>query len=99
MEQNSEHLLKVFHFKGKTLLTKVIIFVLNLFFVEQKFLWFYILLCRPSEDSLQGSAIPDDSPSKDWQTTVALGRLLDLNPGLQYHNLVSLPMSHHCSHQ
>jgi hypothetical protein len=28
-----------------------------------------------------------------------LGRLLDLNPGLQFHNLVLLPMSHHCSHQ
>jgi hypothetical protein len=34
-----------------------------------------------------------------------LGRLLDLNPGLQFYNLVSLPMSttapimsHHCSH-
>jgi hypothetical protein len=31
---------------------------------------FYILLCRPSEDSLQGSAIPDGRPSKDWQSTV-----------------------------
>jgi multisubunit Na+/H+ antiporter MnhE subunit len=26
----------------------------------------YILLCHPSEDSLQRSAIPDGSPSKDW---------------------------------
>jgi hypothetical protein len=26
-----------------------------------------------------------------------LGRLLDSNPGLQFYNLVSLPMSHHCS--
>ncbi len=26
----------------------------------------YILLCRPSEDSLQRSIIPDGSPSKDW---------------------------------
>jgi hypothetical protein len=25
----------------------------------------YIVLCRPSEDSLQGSAIPDGSLSKD----------------------------------
>ncbi len=33
----------------------------------------YILLCRPSEDSLQGSAIPDGSPSKDWQSTVGWG--------------------------
>jgi hypothetical protein len=28
-----------------------------------------------------------------------LGRLLDSNPGLQFYYLVSLPMSHHCSHQ
>jgi hypothetical protein len=28
-----------------------------------------------------------------------LGRLLDSNPGLQFYNLVSLPMSHHCSQQ
>jgi hypothetical protein len=32
-----------------------------------------ILLCRPSEDSLQQSAIRDDSPSKDWQSTVGWG--------------------------
>ncbi len=32
-----------------------------------------ILLYRPSEDSLQGSAIPDGSPSKDWQSTVGWG--------------------------
>jgi hypothetical protein len=55
----------------------------------------YILLYRPSEDSPQGSAIPDGSPSKDWQSTVGW-ELLDSNPGLQLHNLVSLPMSHHC---
>ncbi len=33
----------------------------------------HILLCRPSEDSLQGSAIPDGSPSKDWQSNVGWG--------------------------
>jgi hypothetical protein len=33
----------------------------------------YILLCRPSEDSLQRSAIPDGSPSKDWQSAVGWG--------------------------
>jgi hypothetical protein len=33
----------------------------------------YILLCRPSEDTLQGRAIPDGSPSKDWQSTVGWG--------------------------
>ncbi len=32
-----------------------------------------ILLCHPSEDSLQGSAIPDGCPSKDWQSTVGWG--------------------------
>jgi hypothetical protein len=33
----------------------------------------YILLCRPSENSLQGSAILDGSPSQDWQSTVGWG--------------------------
>ncbi len=33
----------------------------------------YSLLCRPSEDSLQRSTIPDGSPSKDWQSTVGCG--------------------------
>ncbi len=33
----------------------------------------HILLCRHSEDSLQGSAFPDGSPSKDWQSTVGWG--------------------------
>jgi hypothetical protein len=33
----------------------------------------YILLCRPSEDSLQGNAIQDGSRSKDWQSTVGWG--------------------------
>ncbi len=38
-----------------------------------KVLIVYIFLCRPSEDSLQWSAIPDGSPSKDWQSTVGWG--------------------------
>jgi hypothetical protein len=33
----------------------------------------YILLYRPSEDSLQQSAIPEGSPSRDWQSTVGWG--------------------------
>jgi hypothetical protein len=33
----------------------------------------FILLCCPSEDSPQGSAIPDGSPSKDWQSTEGWG--------------------------
>ncbi len=32
-----------------------------------------------------------------WQLHRRMGRLQDLNPGLQFHNLMSLPMSHHCS--
>jgi hypothetical protein len=53
----------------------------------------YILLCRPSEDSLEGSAIPDGIPSKGLAVHCRLGRLLDSNPGLQFHNLVALPIS------
>jgi hypothetical protein len=33
----------------------------------------FILPCRPSEDSLQWSTIPDGSPSKDCQSTVGWG--------------------------
>jgi hypothetical protein len=33
----------------------------------------YFLLCRPSEDSLQQSAIRDSSPSKDWLSTIGWG--------------------------
>jgi hypothetical protein len=55
------------------IMTMEIFFFLNCFLVEQKSLLFYILLCRPSEDSLQGSAIPDGSPSKEWQSTVGWG--------------------------
>ncbi len=38
-----------------------------------------------------------------WQPVLGLaihcrlGRLLDSNPGLLFHNVASLPMSHHCS--
>jgi hypothetical protein len=56
------------------------------------------ILHRPSEDSQQGSPIPDGSLSKDWQSTESW-RLLDLNPGLQCQNLVSLTMSHHCPYE
>ncbi len=38
-----------------------------------KVLIVYILLCRPSEDSLLLSAIPVGSPSKDWQSSVGWG--------------------------
>jgi hypothetical protein len=65
--------------------------------VKQKSLQYCIfLLFRPSEDSLQQSAILDGSPSKDWQSTVTWGDCWIRTP-LLFHNLVSLPMSHHCS--
>ncbi len=32
-----------------------------------------ILLCHPSEVSLQRGVIPDGSPSKNWQSTVGWG--------------------------
>ncbi len=45
-----------------------------IFFSLKCFRWtrspFLILLCRSSEDCLQGSIIPDGSPTKDWQSTV-----------------------------
>ncbi len=44
-----------------------------------------------------GKCHPRWQPIKGLAIHCRLGRLLDLNPGLQYHNLVSLPMSHHCS--
>jgi hypothetical protein len=55
----------------------------------------FILLCPRSEDSQQQNTIPDDSPSKDWQSKA--GRLLDLSPGLQLNSLVSQSMSHQYS--
>jgi hypothetical protein len=45
------------------------VFVLT-FFCWNRSPCVYILLFRPSEDSLQWSAIPDGSPSQAWQSTV-----------------------------
>jgi hypothetical protein len=51
----------------------------ELFFPRYCFWWtrgtffVFILLCRPSEDSLQWSTIPNGSPSEDWQSTVGWG--------------------------
>jgi hypothetical protein len=53
-----------------------------------------IFLCRPSEDSL--SEVPSQMAAH-LRTGSRLGRLVDSNPGLPFYNLVSLPMSHHCS--
>jgi hypothetical protein len=47
------------------------------------------------------SAAPQRTANREVPSQMAAhlrtGRLLDLNPGLQFHNLVSLPMSNHCS--
>ncbi len=66
----------------------------------------YILLCRPSEDSLQQSAIPDGSLSKDRQSTVGWGDccIWSFTIWCYYlwattapHEPPLLLMSHHCS--
>ncbi len=41
----------------------------------------FILLCSPSEVSLQWSTIPDGSPSTDWQSTVKAGEIAGYKPG------------------
>jgi hypothetical protein len=51
---------------------KIIIFSLNVFGGTEVPI-VYILLCHPSEDSLQQSATSDGSPSKAWQSTVGWG--------------------------
>ncbi len=76
-------------------------YYINLFFLYC-FWWtrvpffVFILLCHPSEDSLQWSTIPDGSPSKDRQSALA-GEIAGFEPGTVGSSLVSLPMSHHCS--
>jgi hypothetical protein len=51
----------------------------------------YILLCRPSEDSLQLSTISDGSQSEDWLSTVGW-EIARFEPGTAGLNLVLLPM-------
>jgi hypothetical protein len=41
--------------------------------VDQRPFFVFILLCRPSENSLQWSTITDGSLSKDWQSIVSRG--------------------------
>jgi hypothetical protein len=53
--------------------TGLIYFFPFIVFVGTEVPMVYILLRRPSEDSLQQSAIPDGSPSKDWQSIVGWG--------------------------
>jgi hypothetical protein len=50
----------------------IVIFSLTIF-DGPEVLIVYILLCRPSGDSLQRSAIREGSPSQDWQSTVGWG--------------------------
>ncbi len=57
-------------------------------------LFVLILLCHPSEDSLQWSTIP---AHLGLAVHCRLGKLPDLNQGLQVNSLVSIPMSHHYS--
>jgi hypothetical protein len=56
----------------------------------------YIFLCRRQRTAY--SEVPSQMAAH-LRTAVhcRLGRLLDSNSGLQLYNLVSLPMSHHCS--
>ncbi len=48
-------------------------FFLNCFWWTRGPFFVFILLYRPSEDSLQRSTISDGSPSEDWQSTVGWG--------------------------
>jgi hypothetical protein len=50
-----------------------------------------ILLCSPTDDSLQWSNIPEGSPSKDCQSSCRPRRLLISYPRLQIYNLVLPP--------
>jgi hypothetical protein len=49
------------------------VFFLNCFWWTRAPFFVFIPLCHPSENSLQWSTIPDDSPSKDRQSTVGWG--------------------------
>ncbi len=89
---------------NRTTLTSMKSFFSLLFLVEQRPLFVFILLCRPSEDSLQWSTIPEGSPSKGWQSTVGWGdcrirtRDCRFTVWCQYQWATTAPlMSHHCS--
>ncbi len=65
-----------------------------LFLMEQKSFLFIFSSATPQKTVY--SAIPDGSHLKT-SSLCRLRRLLDSNPGLLFHNLVLLPLSHHCS--
>jgi hypothetical protein len=77
-------------------------FFLNCSWTQGPF-FVFILLCRPSEESLQWGTIPDDSPSKDWQPTLGweIARFEPGTAGLESCVATNepplLPKSHHCS--
>ncbi len=57
-----------------SIITRIFLyFLLLIVFGGPEALFVYILLCRPSEDSLEWSTIPDGSASKDRQSTVGWG--------------------------
>jgi hypothetical protein len=58
--------------------------------------WLYSPL-PPLRGQPTGKCHPRWQPILGLAVHCRLGRVLDLNPGLQFRNLVSLPMSHHCS--
>jgi hypothetical protein len=72
-------------------------FPLNCILWTRGLFFVLILLCHPSEDSLQWSSILDVSPSKDGKSTVGWGDCQIQTLGLQVYSLVSLPISHHSS--
>jgi hypothetical protein len=69
----------IYFFKSRKYESNMFIWPVSLSFFPELFFGgitvpiVYIHLCRPSEDSLQQSAIPDGSPSQDWQSTVGWG--------------------------
>ncbi len=73
-------------------------FFTSLFLVEQKSLLFIFSSATPQRTAYR--EVPSQMAAHlRTGSPLWLGRLLDsdLNPGLQFYNLVSQPMSHHCS--
>ncbi len=61
-----------------------------MFLVDQMPFFVFILLCRPSEDSLRQNS----SSFKDWQSSVCWWDCLIRTQRLQVFSLLSLPVSH-----